>query len=729
MNRKEKIYAYISSPEYTSLTFDELKIVLDVPESDLPELENILSELISEGRIFLSKKGRYAAAAKNKLFSGTMRSGIGAEFAFVLCDDGDDIHIEKSAFNTAIDGDRVLVRLISGKHSRREGIVTKVLERTNTTLSAVMTGDFSARPDNRRISNKIKLTDVMTAECGDRVLIEITDYAPSGKLFGRVVSVLGNSRDIKTLTDAILFENHIKTEFSDEALSEAQAVPAEIHIADFPDREDFTNELVFTIDGDDARDFDDAVSLKRLNNGNYELGVHIADVTHYVTPNSCLNAEALERGTSVYLPDRVIPMLPVELSNGICSLNPNVNRLTLSVIMEINSEGAVINHRIVNGIIRSAYRMTYTNAAKILDNDPEMCKKYSALTNVLFEMHQLSEILQAKREKRGSINFDFPESRIILDKNGNPERIEKEIRNEAHKLIEEFMLVTNETVAEFAYWADLPFIYRVHEEPAQDKMNALRNFIGYFGLYIKGKEIFPRDLQQLLSSVSGTENETLIATYMLRSLMKADYRPECVGHFGLAAKFYCHFTSPIRRYPDLMIHRILKDYISGSDTSGYKAEISEISKHSSEQERNAELTERSTDDLYKAAYISSFVGAEFPAKVSGITGFGMFAELENSVEGMIRLETMHDDYYEFDEKQNALIGKRHGKIYRIGDSIEIEVIGADLLTRRIDFVLKSKNNSVHNKKSAIHNKKTAVQNKKIALRNNRKKQKRGKRNG
>lgn len=698
MNRKEKIYAYISSTEYTSLTFDEMKIVLDVPDEDLHELKNILDELINEGRIFISKKGRYAASAKNKLFSGTLRCGIGAEFAFVICDGEEDIHIEKQHFNTAIDGDRVLVRLVSNKRAKREGIVTKILERSNTTLSAVMTGDFTALPDNRRIPNKIKLTDVMSASCGDRVLIEITDYPPSGKLFGRVVSVLGNSRDIKTLTDAILFENNIKTEFSEEVLQEAKALPTEINPADYPDRENFTNELVFTIDGDDARDFDDAVSLKKLKNGNYELGVHIADVSHYVTYGSKLDSEAFERGTSVYLPDRVIPMLPFELSNGICSLNPEVNRLTLSVIMEIDNSGNVINHRIVKGIIRSAYRMTYNDVSKILKNDAGLCLKYAELTGVLSEMYKLSEILHAKREQRGSINFDFPESRIILDKKGNPKEIEKETRTEAHKLIEEFMLITNETVAEFAYWAELPFVYRVHEEPSQDKMNALRRFIGYFGLFIKGKEIFPRDLQHILNDVKDTENETLIATYVLHSLMKADYRPECIGHFGLAAKYYCHFTSPIRRYPDLIIHRILKDYISGRDVLTYKSAVSEISKQSSELEKNAELTERDTDDLYKAAYISSFVGADFPAKVSGITGFGMFAELENSVEGMIRLETMHDDYYEFDENQNALIGKRHGKIYRIGDSIDIEVTGADLLTRRIDFVLKGKQNTAQTRK-------------------------------
>lgn len=700
MNRKEKIYSYICSPEYVSLTFDELKLVLDVPPENTGELKSILDELIHEGRIFVSKKGRYAPAAKNKMFSGIFRCSTSGDFGFVTCDgDEADIHISARGIHTAIDGDRVLVKLTSGKRDRREGIIAEVLERTNSSVSAVMTDEFTAKPDNRRIPFKIKLTGTLNAVTGDRVIAEITDYSKNGCLWGEVTAVLGNSRGIKTLTDAILFENNIPVNFSAEVLDEARTVPSEIDISDFPERENFTNEQVFTIDGDDARDFDDAVSLNILPNGNFELGVHIADVTHYVTAGSPLDAEALLRGTSVYLPGRVIPMLPFELSNGICSLNPGVNRLTLSVIMEIDRNGEVKNHRITEGIIRSAHRMTYADTAEILDGNKKLCEKYSDIVPILKNMYSLASLLKKRRVKRGSINFDFPESKIILRKDGMPESIEKDVRNDAHKIIEEFMLIANETVAEFAFWADLPFIYRVHEEPSAEKTESFRRFIGYFRLYIKGKEVFPKDLQAILEEVSGTENETIIASYMLRSLMKAEYKPECTGHFGLAAKYYCHFTSPIRRYPDLMIHRILKDYISGRDVSMYRKSVSEAAAQSSERERAAELCERSADDLYKAAYISSFIGADFPAKVSGITAFGMFAELENSVEGMIHLETIRGDYYEFDSSQNTLIGKRHGKTYRIGDSIQIEVVGADMISRRIDFVLKgSKPLKPHTKK-------------------------------
>ncbi len=416
--------------------------------------------------------------------------------------------------------------------------------------------------------------------------------------------------------------------------------------------------------------------------------MHIADVTHYVKQNTALDREAFERATSVYLTDRVIPMLPVELSNGLCSLNPKVNRLTLSVIMEINDAGEVIRHRLEKSVIRSCERMTYNNVAKIFDGDAVLREKYAHIVPVLENMLTLSKILNKRRELRGSINFDFPESRIILGENGRPEDIKKVIRNDAHRLIEEFMLLANETVAEFAFWADIPFVYRVHEQPDGEKMDAFRRFIGNFGLFMKGREVYPKDLQQILEQIKDTENETLIATYMLRSLMKAEYKPECSGHFGLAAKYYCHFTSPIRRYPDLAIHRILKDYLDGHDTQKYKNFVQEASVRSSDCERAAELCERSTDDLFKAAYIADFVGAEFSAKVSGITNFGMFAELENTVEGLIRLETIDDDFYEFDEEHRVLIGKRHGKTNKIGDSIEIEVVRSDLLSRQIDFVLK-----------------------------------------
>ena len=689
MDRKEKIYSYMSDDAYIPLTFEETAAVLDVPPEDLPELQAILNELISEGRIFCSKRKRYALCEKNNMFTGTLRINPRGKFGFAACGGVEnDIFIPANSLNTAIDGDRVLVKITGRSHGRSEGKVVSVTERVKNPVSAVLTDDFTAQPDNPRMPFPVKLTETGGAKIGDRVLMLLTEFKQNGTIYGEVTAVLGNSRDLKTLTDAIIIENGISMDFDDTVIAETQKFPDKLSKSDYTGRRDFRQDTVFTIDGDDARDFDDAVSLKILANGNYELGVHIADVTHYVTEGSQLDREAFARGTSVYLTDRVIPMLPARLSNGLCSLNPHEDRLTLSVIMEIDkSSGNVINHSIEKGVIRSCERMTYNNVAKILEGDAGLSEKYKYIVPDLFKMHELSRLLQKCRNERGSINFDFPEPKIILDENDMPETIEKEVRNDAHKLIEEFMLIANETVAEFAFWSDIPFVYRVHEQPDAEKMDSFRKFIGSFGYVMKGKEVHPKDLQQILTEIEGSENETMIATYMLRSLMKAEYKPECTGHFGLAAKYYCHFTSPIRRYPDLTIHRILKDFLSGRDLSHYNEFVRDAAEHSSETERTAELCERSVSDLFKTAYIQDYVGCEFPAVISGVTNFGIFAELENTVEGMIRLETIDGDYYEYDEKSRCIVGKRHGKTFRIGDRIDIQVVRADLQTRQIDFVL------------------------------------------
>lgn len=689
VNRKEKIYSYINSAEYIPLTFDELALVLDVPDQDLQEFSEILEELKNEGRIFLSKKNRFAPSEKNGVLSGTLRCNPRGMYGFVTTEDGlGDVYISPSDMSTAIDGDTVLVKLTKSRGDKRDGIITSVLARNNTTISAVMIDDFTAKPDNPRIFKNILLDELGDAKKGDRVLVELTEFAQNGKIYGEVVSVLGNSYELKSYTDAIVFANGIKPHFSQDVIAMADATPSEVLAEDLVGREDLTDKIIFTIDGEDARDFDDAVSLEYAENGNYILGVHIADVTHYVTENSPIDKEAYQRGTSVYLADRAIPMLPKRLSNGICSLNPHVVRLTLSVFMEIDKNGDVVNHRISKAYIRSLHRMTYTDVAKILDGDQELQGKYSDITDTLTQMNALAKILLKRRIRRGSINFDFPESKIIMSEDGLPKEIVKVVRNDAHKLIEEFMLIANETVAEFAFWADLPFVYRVHSEPDPDKMDSFKRFIGSFGLYIKGNEVHPKELQRLLDEIKGTEDEILISTYMLRSLMKAEYRSTNDGHFGLASKYYCHFTSPIRRYPDLTIHRILKDFISGNDIMAYAGKTDDIAGHSSDTERNAELCEREVSDLYKCAYMQSFVGEIFPATVSGVTSFGMFAELENSIEGLIRLETIADDYYEYDEENRMLVGRRKGKIYKIGDKLHIEVVRSDLTTRQIDFVMK-----------------------------------------
>ena len=437
MDRKEKIYSYINSAEYIPLTFDELALVLDVPDADLEELNEILSQLQKEGRIFLSKKKRFAPSEKNGVISGILRCNPRGKFGFVTTEKNDgDIYISSNDMNTAIDGDTVLVKLIKSRGEKREGIITSVISRNNTTLSAVMTDDFSATPDNPRIFKKILLNEISDAKIGDRVLIELTEFSENGKLYGKVVSILGNSYDLKSYTDAIIYANGIKPYFPEDVIAMANAAPANVLPSDTADREDLTNKTIFTIDGEDARDFDDAVSLEYTENGGFLLGVHIADVTHYVTENSPLDKEAYQRGTSVYLADRVIPMLPQRLSNGICSLNPDVLRLTLSVFLEIDKNGEVKNHRIAKTFIRSCHRMTYSDVAKILDGDTELCKKYTDIHQTLIDMNTLAKILLNRRTKRGSINFDFPESKVLLSDDGLPQEIVKAERNDAHKLIE-----------------------------------------------------------------------------------------------------------------------------------------------------------------------------------------------------------------------------------------------------------------------------------------------------
>lgn len=685
MDRKERIYSYICSQEYIPLTLEEMRLILDVPKEDEDELLQIVEELIFEGKIFLTKKHRYAPFDNKSSCIGILRCNVRG-FGFVCPDDGEDVYISGDNMADAIDGDRVIAQITKNSRGRKEGRIVRILERKNTTISAVIDENFGAIPDNPRIFAKIKLTDMQDAKPGNRVLIELTDYPRPGLIYASVISILGNAKDLSSYTDALIFEHGIKCEFDIEALAEANVLPDTVCDCDKVGRCDFTNDLVFTIDGEDARDFDDAVSLSTNKNGNYTLGVHIADVSHYITENSAIDREAFIRGTSVYLPDRVIPMLPEKLSNGLCSLNPGVDRLTLSVIMEISQDGTVLNHKITNGVICSKFRMTYNEVQKVFDGDFEACEKYRDAKDMLQKMHKLAKILSLRRYERGSINFDFPETKAVLDASGYPEKIVKLERNDAHRLIEEFMLLANETVAEYAFWADIPFVFRVHDEPDGEKIEAFRRFIGNFGLFIKGQEVHPKDLQQILDKIAGTEDEVLISTYMLRSLMKAEYRPECSEHFGLAAKFYCHFTSPIRRYPDLIIHRILKDFLSSGDVMKYKDVVFAASRQSSDTEREAELCERDCDDLMKTAYISNYIGAVFPAKVSSTTSFGIYAELENGIEGLIRLESMGGDFYEFDEGKRMIIGRRHGRTYAIGDSIKIEVCGADIKSRRIDFV-------------------------------------------
>lgn len=707
MDRKDKILAYIKSEEYIPLQYDELAAVLSVPKEDMSEFSEIMNSLVSDGLVYLSKKKRYLSTEKEKnMVAGTLRCSKRGHFGFVIPDDPekDDIHISPKGLGLAYDSDRVLVscRDSSTRDGKIEGEVCKILQRGNTSVIGTVkdkkNGFFRIVPDNAAFYAFIKIRpdDMNSSIIGDRVAAVIEAYDKKGKVYGRVDRVFGSRTTTRAIVEGILYSNGIPAEFDENTIYEAENAPTEVSASDLKGRLDLRDELIITIDGDDARDFDDAVSVTRLDDGGFRLGVHIADVTHYVKENSALDREAMARGTSVYIPDRVIPMLPVELSNGICSLNPDVDRLTLSVIMDIDRNGIVKSHTIDRSVIHSKERMTYNNVTALLEGVQDgRFEQWGYLLPMLRDMEELAGILAKMREKRGSINFDFPELRVFVDEDGEPTAIAPDERTVSHRIIEQFMLTANETVAEYAFWSELPFVYRVHEPPSEDKISAFISLIHNFGLVLKGKidkdtPVRPKALQTILESVTGTPEERIIATNMLRSLMKADYQPENGGHFGLAAKYYCHFTSPIRRYPDLAIHRILKENMDGlsdrrrQSLTAFSQKAAQIS---SEREVLADTVERDVDDVLKAVYMSKFIGETFPCIISGLTNFGIFVELENGVEGMIRLDSITDDFYVFDEQKMSVTGERRHKSFKMGEPIDATLVRADIITGQLEFVL------------------------------------------
>lgn len=707
MTGKEKILAYMQSKEYIPLKLAELYTVLDVPEDKREEFSNALSELEEYGEIIQSKKGRYVAAEKTEdKVVGKLSCSARGFFAFLIPDDDtEDIYINGNDLKDAYDGDRVIVRLNNQKtySGKREGCVVKILKRGNTTLTGVVEkekkGYFYILCDNKKKYFKIRVKpeNMLGAVIGERVVAEITEYDSDGKVYGIVTKNMGDAKALLGNVEAIIYSHGICEKFDDAVLSETENMPSRVYKRDMADRLDLREKTIFTIDGETARDFDDAVSIEILDNGNYYLGVHIADVTHYVTEGSATDRAAFERATSVYLADRVIPMLPEKLSNGICSLNPRVNRLTLSVFMEIDKSGTTVRHKLCKSVIRSAERMTYNAVTALLDGTNEkLNKRYDYIIPDLKIMAELAEILRKKRMERGSIDFNFAESKVIVNDIGEPVDIVKVKREVSHRLIEEFMLAANETVAEYAFWAELPFVYRIHEVPDGEKIDAFNRFIFNFGVRIKGRYddgdlLHPKALQQVLEKVRGTPEEYMISTYLLRSLMKAKYSPENKGHFGLAAKYYTHFTSPIRRYPDLAIHRILKNFIDGklnnSKIAALEGFVSETALNSTEKQTEADNCERDVDDLMKTVYMSQFIGDSFCGVVSSVTAFGMFVSLENSVEGLIRVENMSKDYFEYNDTLKRFEGKRTSKVYKVGDSVEVVLVRTDLMTRQIDFIL------------------------------------------
>ena len=693
--RKKIIYEFISDPHYVPMKQKELAVILQVAKEDREELSRALEELLGEGKIELSKRGRYSKAQPRKAVGVFTSHAKG--FGFVSVEGLEqDIFIGENDTGDAFLGDTVEV-VIKGRGGRRpEGVVTKVLGHSVTEVIGTFerSKNFGfVIPDNQRINRDIfiPLERTRGAVTGQKVTAELTDYGRGRRNpEGRITQILGEASDPETEVLSIILAYGLPMEFPERVENQAERVAKPVSDADRAGRLDLREEVCVTIDGEDAKDLDDAVSLKKEGD-QYILGVHIADVANYVQENSALDWEAKERGTSVYLADRVIPMLPRTLSNGICSLNEGEDRLALSCIMTLDERGRITGHRIAESVIRVNRRLSYTGVQKVLDGDPEEQAWYPELVPMLLEMEHVSGLLRRRRRKRGSIDFDFPETKVILDEKGHTVDIRPYERNAATRLIEDFMLAANETVAEDYYWQAQPFVYRVHEKPDADRMQRLGTFIRNFGYQLRmaGDELHPGEIQKLLDRIAGTPEEAMLSRLTLRSMKRAQYATDCSGHFGLAAPYYCHFTSPIRRYPDLQIHRIIKENLRGRLTAErvehYEAILSEVAKHSSETERRADEAERETVKLKKVDYMERHIGEEYDGVISGITAYGLYVELANTVEGLVHVNSLEGDFYEFDENASELRGVRTGLAYRLGEKVRVRVKGTDRLCRTIDF--------------------------------------------
>lgn len=697
--RKKMVYEFICDEAYVPMKVKEMALMLQVERERRDELKEVLAALLEEGKVELTQKGRYVKSSGRFLtgvFTGNSRG-----FGFVTVEgEEDDIFIPQENTNGAMHMDTVAVAVAPGQNGRRrEGAVTRVishgLRQLVGTYQASKTYGFVV-PDNQKFNQDIfiPIEHSMGAVDGHKVVVEITNYGGRDKKpEGKVAEIIGHINDPGTDIMAIVRGYDLPVEFSGKIMRQVENVAHEVSEADMAGRMDLRDWQMVTIDGEDSKDLDDAVSLT-MEGENYVLGVHIADVANYVQEHSALDVEALKRGTSVYLVDRVIPMLPHKLSNGICSLNAGEVRLALSCIMTINPKGRVIDHRIAETVVRIDRRMTYTAVKAILeDQDEALRKEYEELVPMLTRMGELAALLRKNRMKRGSIDFDFPETKILLDKEGRPVEIKPYDRNVATKLIEDFMLIANETVASDFFWREIPFVYRTHETPDEEKIRKLATLIGNFGytMHLGNEEVHPKELQKLLGKIEGTDEEALISRLTLRSMKQAKYTVENTGHFGLAASCYCHFTSPIRRYPDLQIHRIIKETLRGRMTAArmehYEKLLPEVCKQSSQMERRADEAERETDKLKKAEYMEEHLGEVFEGVISSVTAWGMYIELPNTIEGLVHVTNLTDDYYQYQEDTYELIGEVTNRHYKLGQKVLVRAVGVNRLVRTIDFEL------------------------------------------
>ncbi len=697
--KKVMLEEMFQSKEYKPMRFKDLLALLQVPRGSKHELKLVLDQLISAGKIIVDGQGRYRIPGddvKVGTFSGTQRG-----FGFVSIEGEDqDVFIPGDATKGALHGDKVMITIKEEQTGRRrEGAVLNIVERSNNQVIGTFekSKNFGfVLPDNQKFGKDIFIPKEFTkgAVNGHKVVVKITNFGDAtSNPEGKVVEILGHVNDPGVDIMSVVRAYDLPVDFPEEVMRSLNVIPEEIDPEEIRSRKDIRNITTVTIDGEDAKDLDDAITIHKEGDI-YHLGVHIADVTHYVREGAPLDKEALKRGTSVYLVDRVIPMLPHKLSNGICSLNPGVDRLALSCFMDIDAKGTVLGHEIAETVIRSDRRMTYTNVAKIVDgSDEEVTKEYEELVPMFLLMQELAEVLRDRRHKRGSINFDFPESKIIVDKSGKPVEVKPYERNKATKIIEEFMLIANETIAEDFFWQEIPFVYRTHDNPDDEKIKKLAIFINNFGYSIKlgQEELHPKELQKLLIKVEDTPEEALISRLTLRSMKQAKYTVANTGHFGLSAKYYCHFTSPIRRYPDLQIHRIIKENLNGKlgekRVQHYEKILFEVANHSSKTERRAEEAEREVEKLKKVEYMMEHIGESFEGVISGVTSWGMYVELPNTIEGMIRVSEMNDDYYIYDEEHYQMVGEHTKKVYKLGQTVIVEVVNADKIQRTIDFAL------------------------------------------
>ena len=696
--RKNSIRDMIYDPDYIPLKLKEMAYLMDVPHKDRGALKEVMDALVADGSVELTAKGKYIKPENHNVTGVFTANARG--FGFVTVEgEEEDIFIPATQVNGALHKDIVKVKVTkrSGREGkRREGMVLKILERGCKTLVGTFQKNTSfgfVLPDDRHYDKDIFISKkhMSGAKDGDKVVVRLTDFGGERKKpEGAVIEILGPMDDPATDVTSIIRAYGIEQKFQKSVMKEAQSVPQEISEQPGGKRVDFRNLLTVTIDGEDARDLDDAITLSKKDE-KYYLGVHIADVAHYVKEDSPLDKEALERATSVYLADRVIPMLPRELSNGICSLNAGADRLAMSCMMTFDVNGNVLDHTITESVICVDERMSYTGVKAILEGQEHPEGEREDIRALCFLMKEAAAILKEKRRKRGAIDFDFPESKIIVDDKGYPIDIHPYERNAATDIIEDFMLLANETVAEDYFWQEIPFLYRTHETPDSDKIKKLDTFIHNFGYYMKtGRENFhPKEIQKLLFSLEGEPEEPLISRLALRSMKQAKYTTLNVGHFGLSTQYYTHFTSPIRRYPDLQIHRIIKDNLRGrmneSKIEHYQSILPEVAKRSSEMERRADEAERETIKLKKTEYMQAHIGEEFDGVISGITKWGMYVELPNTIEGLVHVTNMTDDHYEYNEERYEMIGMHTRKVYKLGEALRVQVLDADRLMRTIDF--------------------------------------------